>query len=635
MSQYGASRWARGNTYGNLNSVGTAWSVNWLDYRQMLAHYYTQIELRSSSGGFLFPAQRWNALNHTVPGMIQQAYSAQIRVQNTGSYVWDSYYYISYRWLNLDRSPVSEPYTAGRTSAPLSPGANGTYIVTVNPPTLNSPRPLILRWDMVWVPPWYPSGYWFSDYGWPTQEVIVCVGGSCNLFAPLVLKSAELMGPGSQTGMQIQNIGRANATITVRYYDMKTGAMHTYTPPSTVAPNASITVLGTESSGWNPPVPSGFIGSAVIESDQPILVIVNERSDQGAAAQYRGSGPSLTTEVKIPSVKRGLGGKSTEVIVQNTGTATTRVTVNYSGKIGETPVTGTDWRDINPRQSWRFKASDSVGQGFLGAATVTASGQPIVAVYNDLPDWGDPNYGKIAQSTNGFASTAATVTAYAPTQKKSLYGKSTGLQAQNAGSGPASICVTWIQQLPASGAGTRYQHCINNVAVGDSATFFGSTMPTPSNFLGSAIVAGTQPIVAIVNESYDSGSIPPTGQKATTYSAINSNVPANRVYVPLQKKSFDGNNTGIQVMNVGDSTAAVTIAYVWIYPSSGTCATTRSVASLASTTFLARDNADLACVPSGSYGSAVITANQPIVAIVNESKDDGSQDTKNYEGFNQ
>jgi len=445
---------------------------------------------------------------------------------------------------------------------------------------------------------------------------------------------AALPGSGWQTGVQIQNVGTANATITVRYYDSNSGAVYTYNPPSTVAPSASITILGSEATGWSPSnPPSGFIGSAVIESDQPILAIVNENNGaQGAAAQYRGSGPTSATEAKIPLVKSNLNGKSVDIIVQNIGTTTTTVTVNYSGKIGTTPTTGTASREIGPNRSWLFKATDSVGNSFLGAATVTSSGQPIVAVSNEyFSDSANPNFGKVLHAVNGFASTAATTKAYAPIQKKSLNGRSTGLQVQNAGAAAGDICVTWTQQLPAAGAGTQVVRCATGIAAGESSTFFGSTMPTPVNYLGSAVITGTQPIVAIVNESFDAAAVPATGQKLTTYAAINDNIPTTKIYVPLQKKNLGGNNTGIQVMNVGSGPADITITYYWINLGGGSCSLSRTgIAANAATTFL-----NVSCVPSGSYGSAVVTANQPIVAIVNESHSAGAQDTKNYEGFNQ
>lgn len=194
LSQYGASRWARGNTCGDTRYTCAPWSVQWLRYEQILTHYYTAIHIRDANGTPLTPEYRWNALSQSVPSpMYYQSYVASIRLQNTSAYTWDSYYYIGYRWLNTDGSPVSETYAASRVAVgALAPGADGTYTVSVQPPTLARPRPLILQWDMVYAPLWNLPGYWFRDAGWPTQDATVCVGGYCQAFLPLVLRNYPL-----------------------------------------------------------------------------------------------------------------------------------------------------------------------------------------------------------------------------------------------------------------------------------------------------------------------------------------------------------------------------------------------------------------------------------------------------------
>jgi len=190
LSQYGASRWARGNMYGNINYSGVLWSVQWRRPEQILVHYYIGIQLRDSNGNSLLnTTYRWNALSQSLPNPIWQPYAALIRLQNTSAYAWTNDYYISYRWLNLDGSPVSEPYTAGRVSVgTLAPGNDRTYVVNVRPPALSAPRTLILQWDMVYAQPWPPyNDYWFSVSGWPTQDTSLLVS-PCQ-FLPMLMKN--------------------------------------------------------------------------------------------------------------------------------------------------------------------------------------------------------------------------------------------------------------------------------------------------------------------------------------------------------------------------------------------------------------------------------------------------------------
>lgn len=45
MSQKGALRWARGNQCASGGDANTAWPVKWTDYRQILVHYYTGVDI--------------------------------------------------------------------------------------------------------------------------------------------------------------------------------------------------------------------------------------------------------------------------------------------------------------------------------------------------------------------------------------------------------------------------------------------------------------------------------------------------------------------------------------------------------------------------------------------------------------
>jgi hypothetical protein len=446
----------------------------------------------------------------------------------------------------------------------------------------------------------------------------------CGLLGLLVGGTAfALPGPGWFTGVQIQNIGTGPATISVSYYARDTADVYTYTPSTPVAQNSSINILGSEGTGWSPSQPpAGFIGSAVVESDQAVLAIVNETNGT-AAGQYKGASGGTETTISVPLVKYSLGGKSSEVTVQNIGTASTTVTVNYSGKIGATPATGTDTHTIDANKMWVFSPAGIVGAGFLGAATVSSSGGvPITAVSNEFfSDAANANYGRVLQASNAFGSVAGTTTLYVPIQKKNfpaVNGKSTGLQVQNLGAAAADISVTWRDQNTA----LTYTGTYNGLAAGESYTFYGASMTTPAGFVGSAVVTATQNIVAIVNESFDAP--PAGGQKSTTYAGFNNNLPTTKVYVPLQKKNLGVNTTGIQIMNVSASSASVTCTY---YVGGSTYPVSKTVNANASQTWLNEP-----AVPNASYGSAICESTANIIGVINEAST--TMDVKNYEGFN-
>jgi hypothetical protein len=65
MSQRGAIRWAKGNEC--PEGTGAVWPVTWSDYRQILAHYYTGIDILDGSGTKIAPDDRWNLISHDIP----------------------------------------------------------------------------------------------------------------------------------------------------------------------------------------------------------------------------------------------------------------------------------------------------------------------------------------------------------------------------------------------------------------------------------------------------------------------------------------------------------------------------------------------------------------------------------------
>jgi hypothetical protein len=109
MSQRGAMRWARGKTC--PNGTGGAWPVSWTDYRQILAHYYTGIDILNGGGGKVTPDDRWNLLWHdnfgspigTPPTLTSGTpASIQLKLQNTSSAsspVWDNME-LGYQWVS-------------------------------------------------------------------------------------------------------------------------------------------------------------------------------------------------------------------------------------------------------------------------------------------------------------------------------------------------------------------------------------------------------------------------------------------------------------------------------------------------------------------------------------------------------
>jgi uncharacterized repeat protein (TIGR01451 family) len=206
LSQEGASRWARGHecSYTNLtatpypgNSPGTSWSVSWTSPEQILFHYYTGVQLRDAANGnqILSPSFRWNPLSITwansasSPPTMHLGGTSPVTMylQNTGLYDWtcDSTYtyYLFYEWQQVSPTESSQPIP--HTPEETYPSACGvlkgdesllsTFDVQVVS-TNYSPGMYFLRFDIArqQVSAPYQVTY-FSDYGWPTYDVLVCV----------------------------------------------------------------------------------------------------------------------------------------------------------------------------------------------------------------------------------------------------------------------------------------------------------------------------------------------------------------------------------------------------------------------------------------------------------------------------
>ncbi len=471
----------------------------------------------------------------------------------------------------------------------------------------------------------------------------------------------DLPGGGWWSGEQVQNVGDAAGTVSVTAYDASSSA--TFDADASLGAGASKTFLPSDFAN----MADGFQGSAIISSDQDIRAIVNvtnryigELGVQGglAAGQYQGMVNTATT-ISFPLVKNNFYAKFTTFYVQNAGNEAATFSAVY--KMGDGNEYTYSVADIGPGQMAVLNPADATGTGgaampsgntadAVGSLTVTSS-QPLAGV---VMEHGTEEPALIVQSTRGFTPQDGDTKAYAPIIKSNFFNRFTGLQVQNISSSPISITVTYA----GSGTGCSGTDSASNVAAGASHTFV--HLPAQTNLadgcLASAVVEASGEVVAIVNESYTPNAV--SGgqrQESTTYAAIPSNAATPKISVPLYKENSYNKGTGIQVQNVGTSAADVVLTF------SNDVGTFTSVAQSiepnASMTFVDVRNKPasfwdgtamtpdlLECGSGGGCGTkgvfgVTITANQPIVAIANEStypfvNPAIQQDKNNYEGFN-
>lgn len=271
--------------------------------------------------------------------------------------------------------------------------------------------------------------------------------------------------------------------------------------------------------------------------------------------------------------------------VQNLGTATANITITYYNQDGSVAATQVD--TIAPGTSKTYYgATMNVPDGFNGSVVVT-SDQPVVAIANQLT--ADPT---MAGSYIGVTAGATEVNLPLVMRENNLW--NTAISVQNAGTADANVTLNFY-----SGA-TVVDTITDTIPPGASHRYDQSTQTNlGAPFVGSAVVTSDQPVAAEVNET--------DGAILMSYTGFPAG--ATTIYAPLIMTDNNGWYTGLQVQNIGASTANVELKV------DGTVVWTGTIAPDASETFY-----PVPGTSAGFVGSATVecTNGQPLVGIVNE-----------------
>ena len=194
--------------------------------------------------------------------------------------------------------------------------------------------------------------------------------GSTTNYAPLIMNNYY----GWDTSVTVQNTTGASANVTVRYYDgngNQVGSAH-----SASIPGYNNGLFYSPNQG----LPNGFIGTARISSDQPVVAVVNQSSPHGGSSaiqgmSYAGSAGGGTWAM-IPEVRNytGAGNWISSVNIQNLSASSNGVTLSYGGQ---------SWSaTLAPNGFKSFYIPNYFGtSAYRGPAPVSAS-FPIAVVVN-------------------------------------------------------------------------------------------------------------------------------------------------------------------------------------------------------------------------------------------------------------
>lgn len=467
------------------------------------------------------------------------------------------------------------------------------------------------------------------------------------LLTSMVTAQSPGQGGGWWSGEQIQNVGTITGTLALTAYDMD--STDTYETSELVGPGSAYTFIPTDFPG----MPDGFAGSVIVSSDQPIKGIVNVTNQPAslpggvnvgvaggkASAQYQGmDSPSDT--LYFPLAKHDRYGFTTGFYIQNAGSSADTAEVVFSMDDGG--VYNYTTPSMNPGQmvyvnpSMASVPTDNANRANIGSAQVSStSGEPLAGAVFEQDT--DETVATVLFGTRGFTSNDFDNKAYAPVVKNDRFGRFTGIQVQNVDTELITVTIDYVGTA-SSCKGVTSQDIIT-VEPGKSTTAVSNAGNFTSNCTGAATLEGTGNFVAIVNETNLAGS----SAAGIVYSAMADASATAELSIPLFKDSRYGATSGLQIQNVGTVTATNVVANFSCKGAASFSAVSDpqtispgggllfykpySTMSADFATPFASDNVNCA---------VVITSDQPIVGIVNETSTQtpAHLDDYNYEGFN-
>lgn len=355
------------------------------------------------------------------------------------------------------------------------------------------------------------------------------------------------------SGVTVANLSSETATVMITFYN----------PDGSVALDFSGgTIGGNSAKSWYlpshvPGLADGFVGSAVVLSDQPVAATVNTQLPSGSnpmrSGQSVGVGEPAPTIYATQTMK-GYYNWNSYCAVQNAGATAFDVTAEYydaSGALADSDVVS-----IPAYASHIFDQSTDaeLGSGVYSAKFIGDVDHPLGVVcnfYNSGANAGSSQF----QSYNGISQGGTVL--YVPRVVKDYYNYQSGLRVQNVGTVALDVTVTY------NFGGSTYVQTSPSIGPGQAwGPYMGSEAQLPPSMAGlsgsgSAVIeingdTTNKAIIATVNED---NRVSPAGLGVTYEAALGAEGSGMLVF-PQVVSEFYGYSSGIQVAKVaaGDST---------------------------------------------------------------------------------
>jgi len=411
------------------------------------------------------------------------------------------------------------------------------------------------------------------------------------------------------TTVVVQNVGVAEATVVLHYYDSAGSEVDTIEQPIPPGGRRDFT-----------PTPP-FSGSLMIESNEILAVVVDEKPiDQGRTVDggmsYRGVAAGLTgNELLLMPAHRNFYGWSSFLAVQNVAATPVSVTLSFVDTAGALshsmdytlPPNGVRWTET--------AEVEGLSDGFSGSILIQGDG-PVAAVIHSTNEsagtmanngfltspTGEPappeKMGRENEVVESVSAPPGSVENYAP-----LLVNESGLILKNL----AESSATYVIQLYMPD-GTVAATITGLVAAdAESNIYLGNVGQLPPGFDGSAVVSSDQPLFVSASNRW-----PTQGPSSTTaYEGVGATEVYTTMLVPAVSFVPEETVTSISAQNSRSSAVTITVTYL---DRQGDVAGSETAASVPAHSAVTFDQAG-AGLAAGFEGSAVVQSTGPLAVV--------------------
>lgn len=362
------------------------------------------------------------------------------------------------------------------------------------------------------------------------------------------------------SGVTVANLSSDTAAVSIKFY-AQDGTLALNFNGGTIPGNGSKTYY-LPSAIPSSSLPDGFIGSAVVESDQPIAATVNTQLPTDANPARVGTSVGVNepaAEVYVTQLLKNYFGWNSYCAVQNAGSSAHNVTVRYYDDSGS--EADSDTQSIAANASFIFDQSTDgeLSSGIYSARFVGDASHPLAVICNFYNTGASADTSQF-HSYNGISEGGDML--YVPRVVKDYYQYQSGLRVQNVGSETLKVTVTY------NIGGSTYTQTSPNIGSGQAwGPYMGDESQLPSSMAGvsgsgSATIAVNSPnankrIIATVNED---NRVNPAG-RGVTYEAARAAEASGTLIFPQVTSEYYGYSSGIQVSKVGTGTSTCQASY--------------------------------------------------------------------------